>query len=67
MDAREIYSSHFSLCVIQCVVIPFIPDVSFVDVPAGVPQEEGHTGKTVSGTRSSKHIECAVWLWIDVG
>ena len=27
-----------------CVVIPFILDVRFVDVPAGVIQEEGHTG-----------------------
>ena len=27
-----------------CVVIAFIPDVRFVDVPAGVTQEEGHTG-----------------------
>ena len=26
------------------VVIPFILDVRFVDVPAGVTQEEGHTG-----------------------
>ena len=25
-------------------VIPFIPDVRFVDVPARVTQEEGHTG-----------------------
>ena len=30
------------MCV--CVVIPFILDVRFVDVPAGVAQEEGHTG-----------------------
>ena len=30
------------MCV--CVVIPCIPDVGFVDVPAGVTQEEGHTG-----------------------
>ena len=33
------------LCVCVCVfrlVIPFILDVRFVDVPAGVPQEEGH-------------------------
>ena len=27
-----------------CVVIPFILDVRFVDVSAGVTQEEGHTG-----------------------
>ena len=27
----------------MCVVIPFILDVRFVDVPAGVTQEEGHT------------------------
>ena len=31
-------------CVCVCVVIPFILDVRFVDVPAGVTQEEGHTG-----------------------
>ena len=30
------------ICV--CVVIPFILDVRLVDVPAGVTQEEGHTG-----------------------
>ena len=28
----------------MCVVIPFILDVRFVDVTAGVRQEEGHTG-----------------------
>ena len=27
-----------------CVVIPFILNVRFVDVPAGVTQKEGHTG-----------------------
>ena len=27
-----------------CIVISFILDVRFVDVPAGVTQEEGHTG-----------------------
>ena len=33
----------YVLCV--CVVIPFILDVRFVDnIPAGVTQEEGHTG-----------------------
>ena len=31
------------VCVV-CVVIPFIPDVRLVDVPAGGTQEEGHTG-----------------------
>ena len=32
-------------CVVcVCVVISFILDVRFVDVPAGVPQGEGHTG-----------------------
>ena len=30
------------LCV--CIVIPFILDIRLVDVPAGVKQEEGHTG-----------------------
>ena len=28
----------------MCVVIPFILDVRLVDVPAGVTQEEDHTG-----------------------
>ena len=28
----------------MCVIIPFILDVRLVDVPAGVTQEEGHTG-----------------------
>ena len=28
----------------MCVLIPFILDVRFVDVPAGVTLEEGHTG-----------------------
>ena len=33
-----------SVCVHVCVVIPFILDVRHVDAPAGVTQEEGHTG-----------------------
>ena len=32
------------MCVCVCVIIPFILDGRFVDVPAGVIQEEGHTG-----------------------
>ena len=34
------------MCVCVCVraVIPFILDLRLVDAPAGVPQEEGHTG-----------------------
>ena len=28
----------------MCVVIPFILDARYVDVSAGVAQEEGHTG-----------------------
>ena len=32
------------MCIYVCVVIPFILDVRFVDVPAGVTQEEDHTG-----------------------
>ena len=33
------------VCVVcVCVVIPFVLDVRLVDVPAGVTQEEGHTG-----------------------
>ena len=32
------------LSVTVCVVIPFILDVRFGDVPAGVTQEKGHTG-----------------------
>ena len=33
---------HHIVCV--CAVIPFILDVKTVDAPAGVTQEEGHTG-----------------------
>ena len=34
-----------TVCVVcVCVVIPFILDFGFVDVPARVTQEEGHTG-----------------------
>ena len=32
-----------NVCVCVCVCIPFILDVMFVDVPAGITQEEGHT------------------------
>ena len=32
------------MCVCVCVAIPFILEARFVDVPAGVTQEEGHTG-----------------------
>ena len=32
------------VCVCVCTVIPFIMDVNIVDAPAGVTQEEGHTG-----------------------
>ena len=32
------------MCVCVCVFFPFILDVRLVDVPAGVTQEEGHTG-----------------------
>ena len=28
----------------MCVISPFILDVRLVDIPAGVTQEEGHTG-----------------------
>ena len=39
------------VCVCVCVVIPFILDIRFVDVPAEVTQEESHTG--------SLHLPCA--------
>ena len=35
---------YVCVCVCVCVVISFILDVRCVDVPAGVTQEEGHTG-----------------------
>ena len=37
-------TSDLSVCARACVVIPFILDVRFADVPAGVIQEECHTG-----------------------
>ena len=36
--------SRAELFVFMCVVVPFILDDRLVDVPAGVTQEEGHTG-----------------------
>ena len=33
-----------STCVCVCVFFPFILDTSSLEVPAGVTQEEGHTG-----------------------
>ena len=36
--------STCTMCVCVCVVIPFVLDVRLVDAPAGVTQEEGHTG-----------------------
>ena len=44
------YHLHQNLCVCECVVIPFMLDVMFVDVPAGfthrrkVTQKKAHTG-----------------------
>ena len=32
------------VCVCVCVFFPFILDTSSLDVPAGVTQDEGHTG-----------------------
>ena len=36
--------TNVCMCVCVCLIIPFIVDVRVVDVPAGVTQEEGHTG-----------------------
>ena len=41
-EVMEFYVVRVCVCV--CVVIPFILDVRLMDVPAGVTQEEGHTG-----------------------
>ena len=43
-------------CVCVSVAIPFVLDVRLVDVPAGVTQEEGHTGFL--------HLPCAVLAFI---
>ena len=45
------------VCVCVCVVIPCILDVRLVDVPAGVTQEEGHTGFLI-------HLPSAVLAFI---
>ena len=42
-DNRAADIMAHNVCVCMCVFIPFILDVWFVDVPAGVTQEEGHT------------------------
>ena len=45
-------------CVVYvCVVIPFTLDVRLADVPAGVTQEEGHTGFLI-------HLPSAVFVLI---
>ena len=36
-------SSSFTATYVVCIILPFIPDVRLVDVPAGVIQEEGYT------------------------
>ena len=54
------YKGDSCVCVIDCVVIPFILDVRFVDVPAGVTQEEGHIGFLI-------HLPCAVLALIFLG
>ena len=38
------YEVLVCVCVCLCIAIPFTLDVRLVDVPAGVTQEEGHTG-----------------------
>ena len=40
----NIHEQCVCVCVCVCVAIPFILDVRLVDAPAGVTQEEGHTG-----------------------
>ena len=40
-----------------CVFFPFILDVRLVDIPAGVTQEEGHTGFLI-------HLPSAVLAFI---
>ena len=49
-----IYYSIISVC---CVVIPFILDVRFVYIPAGVTQKEGRTGFLI-------HLPSAVLAFI---
>ena len=41
IQLAEVFRDSEIVC---CIVIPFILDVRFVDAPAGVTQEEGHTG-----------------------
>ena len=45
------------VCVSLCAVIPYILDVRLMDVPAGVTQEEGHTGFLI-------HLPSAVLAFI---
>ena len=43
----DVYPYFNAACVciyMLCVIIPFILDVRLVDAPAGITQEEGHTG-----------------------
>ena len=42
-NTNNVQTVHIGVCVFV-LTSPFILDVRFVDVPAGVTQEEGHTG-----------------------
>ena len=53
-------TSDQTVCVCVSVIIPFILDVRPVDVPAGVTQEEGHTGFII-------HLPSAVLALIFLG
>ena len=41
--SQKLTSEFLLVLVCVCIIIPFILDVSLVDVPAGVTQEEGRT------------------------
>ena len=43
LERWDVYKAPTVACVCVCVVIPFILDARFVDIPPGVTQEESHT------------------------
>ena len=62
------FQNIFNFCLCVCVVIPFILDVRLVDVPAGVTQEEDHTGflhlpsAVLASTFLAKRIQSFLFL-----
>ena len=52
------------LCCMLCFFFPFILDVRLVDVPAGVIQEEGHTGFLIHHSFCGACLNFTCWAFL---